>query len=570
MSYINPNAYEPSFREGNDLLHATGSFSRPAIPTKGGFVPSVMGNLVQNGAVLVPLATVAAHRMLANTRKTRKQRGGSATKHGGSATKHGGVKDWETLRDEAKRDLTLIGKASAININRLASIRKRGESNAEFIEDFTARKGSAAAPVAAAAPKPAPKRAPAPVAAAAPAPVAKDKVSTWQENKKRAKNFLTRIGKPTGPNIASYASMMRKGLNTKAFLDEFQSRVPKVKAPKAPAAAAAAPKAPAAAPNEQTFIPLSERIKRPIREKKPVVPVYVPSPALLPPAIKTQKAPRKEGAKGVAWKENKERAKEFLSQYGKPRGANITRFASIRRTGDATAESEFLSSFRSRPPPATKSTRAPRIVQSESKEEESKEEEWAPRQREESKEEESKEEEWAPRQREESKEESKEEELLPPPVKEKKPRAKTDSTEQWRLNRERAKELLGRIGSATAAEISKLASMMRGNVNTSAFLESVRSRVNATRKRLTMLKQKKEKQLSAVPENVNENEAEPYAISSLSNSSNNSVVEVSSASNYQPPAFVAPKPTMTRKAPNLENFRKHLQFLKQNLQREKV
>ena len=531
LSYTNPNAYEPSFREGNDLLHATGSFSRPAIPTKGGFVPSVMGNLVQNGAVLVPLATVAAHRMLANTRKTRKQ--------------HGGVKDWETLRDEAKRDLTLIGKASAININRLASIRKRGESNAEFIEDFTARKGSAAAAVAA-APKPAPKRAP----AAAPAPVAKDKVSTWQENKKRAKNFLTRIGKPSGPNIASYASMMRKGLNTKAFLDEFQSRVPKVKAPKAP-------KAPAAAPNEQTFIPLSERIKRPIREKKPVVPVYVPSPALLPPAIKTQKAPRKEGAKGVAWKENKERAKEFLSQYGKPRGANITRFASIRRTGDATAESEFLSSFQSRPPPATKSTRAPRIVQrEESKEEESKEEEWAPREPEESKEEESKEEELpAPRE----------------PVKEKKPRAKTESTEQWRLNRERAKELLGRIGSATAAEISKLASMMRGNVNTSAFLESVRSRVNATRKRLTLLKQKKEKQLSAVPENVNENEAEPYAISSLSNSSNNSVVEVSSASNYKPPAFVPPKQaTMTRKAPNLQNFRKHLQLLKQKLQREKV
>ena len=342
---------------------------------------------------------------------------------------------------------------------------------------------------------------------------------------------------------------MRKGLNTKAFLDEFQSRVPKVKAPKAP-------KAPAAAPNEQTFIPLSERIKRPIREKKPVVPVYVPSPALLPPAIKTQKAPRKEGAKGVAWKENKERAKEFLSQYGKPRGANITRFASIRRTGDATAESEFLSSFQSRPPPATKSTRAPRIVQrEESKEEESKEEEWAPREPEESKEEESKEEELpAPRE----------------PVKEKKPRAKTESTEQWRLNRERAKELLGRIGSATAAEISKLASMMRGNVNTSAFLESVRSRVNATRKRLTLLKQKKEKQLSAVPENVNENEAEPYAISSLSNSSNNSVVEVSSASNYKPPAFVAPKATMTRKAPNLQNFRKHLQLLKQKLQREKV
>ena len=551
MSYINPNAYEPSFREGNDLLHATGSVARPAIPTKGGFVPSVMGNLVQNGAILVPLATVAAHRMLANTRKQRggsaTKHGGSATKHGGSATKHGGVKNWETLRDEAKRDLSAIGKASAVNINRLASIRKRGESNAEFIEDFVARKGSAAnaaAPVTAAAPKPAPKRAPAAALAAAPAaapaPVAKGKVSTWQENKKRAKNFLTRIGKPTGPNIASYASMLRKGANTKNFLNEFQARAPKPKTPKAPKVAP-----PPAAPRALS-----------VREKKPVVPVYIPTPALLPPAIKTQKKPRKEGAKGVAWKENKERAKEFLSQYGKPKGANITRFASIRRTGDATAESEFLSSFQSRPPPATKSTRAPRIVQSESKEEE-----WAPREPEESKEEESKEEELpAPRE----------------PVKEKKSRAKTESTEQWKLNRQRAKDLLERIGSATAAEISKLASMMRRQENTSTFLNSVRSRVNATRKRLTLLKQKKEQQLSTVPEN----EAEAYSVSSNSNNNatgyepllnkaNNEVVNVTS--NYQPPAFVPLKETnVTRKAPNVQNFRKHLQLLKQKLQREKV
>jgi hypothetical protein len=517
LSYTNPNTYEPSFREGSDLLEATSSVARPAIPTKGGFVPSVMGNLVQNGAILVPLATVAAHRMLSNTRKQR----------GGSARKHGGVKNWETLRDEAKRDLTLIGKASAININRLASIRKRGESNAQFLEDFTARKGSAAAkaPSPVADPKPAPKR--------APAAVAKGKVSTWQENKKRAKNYLTRIGKPTGPNIASYASMLRKGANTATFLDEFQSRAPKPKIPKA--AAAPPPRAPS------------------FREKKPVVPIYVPSPALLPPATKTQKKPRKEGAKGVAWKENKERAKEFLSQYGKPRGANITRFASIRRTGDAAAESEFLSSFQSRPPPATKSARAPRIVQSESKEEESKEEEWAP---------------------EESKEEESKEEELPPPVKEKKTRAKTESTEQWRLNRVRAKDLLQRIGSATAAEISKLASMMRRNENTSGFLESVRSRVNATRKRLTVLKQKKEEQLSALPEN----EAEAYTVSSnnnatgyepLLNKANNEVVNVTS--NYQPPAFVPLKETnVTRKAPNAQNFRKHLQLLKQKLQREKV
>lgn len=527
MSYTNPNAYEPSFREGNDLLHATGSISRPAIPTKGGFIPSVMGNLVQNGAMLVPLATVAAHRMLENPMKTRKQRGG---------------KNWETLRDEAKRDLSLIGKASAVNINRLASIRKRGESNAQFLDDFAARKASVVAnaasvadPVAAPPPKPAKRP-----SLAAPAA---GKVSTWQENRKRAKNFLTRIGKPSGPNIASYASMMRKGQNTKAFLNDFQARAPKVKEVKAPKAPKAVPPPPA--PRATS-----------VREKKPVVPIYVPAPAILPPAIKT----RKIGEKGVAWKENRERAKEFLSQYGQPRGTNITTFASLKRKGDATAESDFLASFQSRPPPSVKQTKPRRMSQSERKEAEAYEEE--------SKEEESKE------------EESKEEELPAPlaSAPEQKPRktkAKTESTEQWKLNRERAKNLLQRIGSATAAEISKLASMMRRNENTSGFLESVRSRVNTTRKRLTLLKQKKE--LSTVPENVNENEAEPYIVSNnngkgyepLLNKSNNEVVNVTS--NYQPPAYVPlPERNTTRKAPNIQNFRKHLQLLKQKLQREKV
>ena len=109
-------------------------------------------------------------------------------------------------------------------------------------------------------------------------------------------------------------------------------------------------------------------------------------------------------------------------------------------------------------------------------------------------------------------------------------------------------------------------------------MESVRSRVNATRKRLTMLKQKKEQELSTVPENVNENEAEPYTVSNnnatgyqpLLNQANNEVVNV--RSNYQPPAFVPLKtqPNVTRKGPNVQNFRKHLQLLKQKLQREKV
>jgi len=530
LSYTNPNAYEPSFREGNDLLGSSGV--RPGIPIKGGYVPSVMGNFVQNVPLLVPLVTTAAYRMMSN--KTKKMRGG--------------VKDWETLRYEAKRDLSTIGKASAVNINRLAAIRKRGESNAAFIEDFTARKGETYVEqepvndVLTTLPK---AKKVIKIATAKVKALPGTATSKWQQNKQRAKNYLSRLGKPSGPNIAAYASMLRKGQNTSEFLNEFQTRVPKVKAkaepkPKAPVvlrppSVRAPVKAPASAPARAIAESLA-KIKAKIAKQKG----QEPEPSLLPlpqnPNATTQKKKRVLGPKGLTLKENRQRAKEFLLQHGKPSGQNIMKFTSIRRKANAQAEDEFLTRFKSR------YLETPAVQEANNEVVEVVEE-------------------------------------VPAPVSAaviKKPRVTSSaSINQWKLNKQRAKELLDRIGSATAAEVSKLASMMRKGTDTSEFLTTIQSRVNQTRKRLTMLKQKKE--LSAIQEANNENNVEEYRLLNnnsakplLNNSSRNvEPIESEQLSSYRPPPFVATTTRKNGKVP-VENFRKHLQLLKQKLQREKV
>lgn len=535
LSYTTPNAYEPSARGGNDLLESSGTVARPGLPTKGGFVPSVMGNFVQNAPVLIPLVTSAAYRLLSN--KTRKMRGG--------------VKDWETLRYEAKRDLSTIGKASAVNINRLAGIRKRGESNAAFIEDFTARKGDIYAPqapvnnVLTTIPKQ--KKAKKTVRIKAPA------TSKWQQNKQKAKNYLSRLGKPSGPNIASYASMLRKGENTSEFLNEFQSRMPKVKAkaepkpkavvvPRPRSVRAAAIKVPAPVPVATPAAAIAASLAT-IKSKIAKQKQKLIEPALLPlpqnPNATTQKKKRVLGPKGLTLKENRQRAKEFLLQHGKPSGKNIIKFTSIRRKANAQAENEFLTTFKSR------YLETPVVQEANNEVEEVVEEE-------------------------------KSQPQPQPQAPAKKSRVTSSaSIDQWKLNKERAKELLNRIGSATAAEVSKLASMMRKGTDTSDFLTSIQNRVSQTRKRLTMLKQKKD--LSAVQEVNNENNVHEYTLVNnnsakplLNNSSRNVAPRgYEEPSTYKPPAFV---PTNTRKngKVDVENFKKHLQLLKQKLQREKV
>lgn len=96
LSYLNKSYQEPSTFEGVNKLGSETMLARPVLnPTggrrrncsrknrtntrtntrrKGGFYPSVMGGLINNGAKLIPAAGVQAYRMVRNykSRKNRK------------------------------------------------------------------------------------------------------------------------------------------------------------------------------------------------------------------------------------------------------------------------------------------------------------------------------------------------------------------------------------------------------------------------------------------------------------------------------------------------------------------
>lgn len=90
LSYLNRAYQEPSASEGYNRLGSEAMLARPVLnPTggrrktskrknrysrKGGFYPSVMGGLINNGAKLIPAASVQAYRMVRNYKKSRKNR----------------------------------------------------------------------------------------------------------------------------------------------------------------------------------------------------------------------------------------------------------------------------------------------------------------------------------------------------------------------------------------------------------------------------------------------------------------------------------------------------------------
>jgi hypothetical protein len=95
LSYLNKGYQEPSSFEGVNRLGSETMLARPVLnPTggqrskrsnhsrknrcntrrKGGFYPSVMGGLINNGAKLIPAAGVQAYRMVRNYKKSRKNR----------------------------------------------------------------------------------------------------------------------------------------------------------------------------------------------------------------------------------------------------------------------------------------------------------------------------------------------------------------------------------------------------------------------------------------------------------------------------------------------------------------
>lgn len=91
LSYLNPNYQTPSGSAGSDRLVSEPLLARPSLnhtggkrkhrhtrksrkSRRGGFYPSAMGGLINNGARLLPAAGVQAYRMVRNYKGSRKNR----------------------------------------------------------------------------------------------------------------------------------------------------------------------------------------------------------------------------------------------------------------------------------------------------------------------------------------------------------------------------------------------------------------------------------------------------------------------------------------------------------------
>ena len=87
LSYVNPSYQGPSAFPGSDRLISEPLLARPSLnhtggkrsrknrrSRKGGFYPSAMGGLINNGARLLPAAGVQAYRMVRNYKGSRKNR----------------------------------------------------------------------------------------------------------------------------------------------------------------------------------------------------------------------------------------------------------------------------------------------------------------------------------------------------------------------------------------------------------------------------------------------------------------------------------------------------------------
>ena len=96
LSYVNPSYQEPSGSPSSAQVNRLGSepmLARPVLNAtggrrsktrskhkrrhtrrKGGFYPSAMGSLIQNGSRLLPAAALQGYRMVRNYKKSRKNR----------------------------------------------------------------------------------------------------------------------------------------------------------------------------------------------------------------------------------------------------------------------------------------------------------------------------------------------------------------------------------------------------------------------------------------------------------------------------------------------------------------
>jgi hypothetical protein len=407
LRYVDPAAPERAASAGSDLLKQDGLIVRPAIggantrKRKGGFFPSVMAGVVDNGMFSIPLAGFVARKLMSH--KSRKGGGKKAER-------------WQAEREEAKSKLLEYGKPSAQNIQKYAVAKRRGTEVAdEFLLNFRKRKQEKAEAneakkrakqrernekkaaktrereekkaakqrereekkAATKKNKPArkgqtkkAKREPvvfkgthlffnnegrvitkarneafASLAKKVEAPKElktrkspSNKSKMYFEQLRKAREYLSTVGAPTGPNMSKYASMVLKGENTKEWLENFKTRRPLGMATKK-ARKVAKPKTPEEAKPKTPNMP------------KPKTPEEAPP--------KTRKSPSN---KSKRYFEELRKAREYLSSVGAPTGPNMSKYASMKLKGENT--SAWLENFKTRRPlgMATKKTRKPKTT----------------------------------------------------------------------------------------------------------------------------------------------------------------------------------------------------------------
>jgi hypothetical protein len=395
LRYVDPNAPEQTAGAGSNLLVQNGLIVRPAIggacgtrrKRKGGFYPSIMGGVVNAGMLSAPLAAFTARKLFSKSR------------HGG--TRKGDK--WKAQREEAKAELQAYGKPTAVNIQKYAVAKRRGSEVAEvYLQQYRKRKQENAEAKEAKkeakrlerqakkASRNATKKTKVPKAKkektkknkpkgkhvffnnegreinrsattavreavlnslAGKVNSPKTRKSPGEKSKKyfeelrKAREYLSTVGAPTGPNMSKYASMKIKGTNTTAWLENFKTRRPlgmatkktkKVVKPKTPEEARRSPRTPTV-----------NRPRTP-EEEKPKSPPKVA-------AVKTRKSPSNKSKK---YFDELKKAREYLSTVGAPTGPNMSKYASMKMKGENT--SAWLENFKTRRPLSMASTKKAR------------------------------------------------------------------------------------------------------------------------------------------------------------------------------------------------------------------
>lgn len=232
--------------------------------------------------------------------------------------------EWKALYAQAKANLAKTGKkATAPQISTLAALRKRGLSNAEFVEKFK----QGAIPLAAAP------------LALAPVTTAAEKRTRKVSNEYKAAygkakaNLAAAMGRnPTAPQISTLAAMRKKGLSNAEFLEKAREEATK-RAAEAGIKAATARKlklTAAAAPVVVNAVKQAEApglLNTVMSFVRPTAP-----PAEAPAAVKRQYKISDE------WKGIYDKAKANLVATGKkPKAHEIATLAALRKKGESNS-----------------------------------------------------------------------------------------------------------------------------------------------------------------------------------------------------------------------------------------